>query len=319
MERRHFIKGSAVLGMTLVGNTALIGASGMYANKEEREIYRIITASGVNVGTLPVMRAFAGDQNDYVSPYLLFDEFGPVEVDQGTDGFKVEAHPHAGVTPTTYFVSGTGHHKDSLDYDFQIGKGDFMMFSSGKGAIHMEQSGKLMKEEGGVVHGFQIWLNTPKKYKWDTPSTVVHRTKHMDKIEGDGYEIQVVLGELGDACSNVELLSSAFYYHVKMDKDKRLDIPTDPNHNAFIYAVDASLELADTRQLRSHQLALYQRGKSVIRLYAKEASEFLILGGQPLNETVVSYGPFVMNTKEEINQCIRNYNSGAMGDPMTVN
>ena len=194
-----------------------------------------------------------------------------------------------------------------------------MMFSSGKGAIHMEESGKLMVEEGGIVHGFQIWLNTPRKYKWEDPTTVVHRTKHMDKIDGDGYEIQVVLGELGDACSNVDLVSPAFYYHIKMDADSRLDIPTDPSHNAFLYAINASLELASTQQLKSNQLALYQRGKSVIRLYAQEASEFLVLGGQPLNEPVVSYGPFVMNTKEEINQCIHNYNSGAMGDPSIIN
>lgn len=319
MERREFIKGSAVIGMTLVGNTVLTGASGMYTNKEDRDIYRIITASGTSVGTLPILRAFAGNNTDFVSPYLLFDEFGPIEVKPGSDPYKVDAHPHAGVTPTTYLVSGTGHHKDSLDYDFQIGKGDFMMFSSGKGAIHMEESGTLMVEKGGIVHGFQIWLNTPKKYKWDDPTTIVHRTKSMDKVEGDGYEIQVVLGELGEACSNVELRSPAFYYHIKMDADKRLDIPTDPTHNAFIYNVSGSIELSGTQQLKKHQLALYQRGKSVIKLYAQETTEFLLLGGKPLNEPVVSYGPFVMNTQEEIKRCVDNYQSGAMGDPYIVN
>lgn len=319
MERRAFIKGSAILGMTVVSQSGLIGGSGMEAEVNEREIYRIITANGVNVGTLPVMRAFAGDHTDYVSPYLLFDEFGPIEVNAGSDGFKVDAHPHAGVTPTTYFVSGTGHHKDSLNYDFQIGKGDFMMFSSGKGAIHMEESGKLMLEKGGIVHGFQIWLNTPKKYKWDDPTTIVHRIDNMDKLVGEGYEIQIVLGELDNACSNVELRSPAFYYHVKLDADTRLDIPTDPTHNAFIYAIEANLELVGTRQLRSHQLALYERGKTDIRIYAKEASEFLVLGGQPLNESVVSYGPFVMNTQEEIRRCMQNYRSGKMGNPDLVN
>jgi len=305
--------------MTVAGGTPLVGRSGMYHSEGQRKIYRILNSNGVNVGTIPVMRAFAGNHVDHVSPYLLFDEFGPVEVTPGSDPYKVEAHPHAGVTPTTYLVSGTGHHKDSINYDFQIGKGDFMMFSSGKGAIHMEESGKLMKEEGGIVHGFQIWLNTPKKYKWDDPTTVVHRISNMDKIDNENYSIQVVLGQLGEAKSNIDLLSPAFYYHVKMKADARLDIPTDPHHNAFIYLVEGSLELHEGRQLKKSQVVLYERGESLIKLYAEETSEFLVLGGQPLQERVYSYGPFVMNTEEEIQRCIQNYNSGKMGDPNLVN
>lgn len=318
MERRQFIKGSAIVGMTVAGQQ-FIKHSGMFHSPTQRKVYRILNADATMVGTLQVMRAFAGDHNDHVSPFLLFDEFGPVKVKPGSDPYKVEAHPHAGVTPTTYFVSGTGHHKDSLNYDFQIGKGDFMLFSSGRGAIHMEESGKLMTDNGGIVHGFQIWLNTPKAYKWADPTTVVHRTKNMDKIETDDYSIQVVLGQLGDAKSNVDLLSPAFYYHVKMKADTRLDIPTDPTHNAFIYMVDGSLELHKGKQLKKNQVVLYEKGETNIQLYSETASEFLVLGGQPLNERVYSYGPFVMNTEEEIKRCIENYNSGKMGDPALVN
>lgn len=319
MDRRKFIKGSAILGMTIAGTRQLVSKSGMYHGTTQRKIYRILSADGVNVGTLPVMRAFAGNHKDYVSPYVLFDEFGPVKVEPGADPFKVEAHPHAGVTPTSYFVKGDGHHKDSLDYDFSIGQGDFMMFSSGSGAIHMEEYGKMVDTYGDVVHGFQIWLNTPKKYKWDDPATIVHRVSDMDKIVHDDYNIQVVLGELGDAKSNVETLSPAFYYHVKMKADARIDIPTDPTHNAFIYLIDGSLELHEAQQLQKNQVALYQRGDSLIQLYAEEDSEMLVLGGQPLNERVYSYGPFVMNTEEEIRKCIQNYNAGLMGDPDLVN
>jgi len=318
MQRRNFIKGSAILGMTVAGHQ-LISHSGMFHSTTQRKVHRILDAHATKVGTLEIMRAFAGDQNDYVSPFLLFDEFGPVTVSPGSDPYKVDAHPHAGVTPTTYLVSGTGHHKDSLNYDFQIGQGDFMLFSSGSGAIHMEESGKLMTEQGGIVHGFQIWLNTPKAYKWDAPTTLVHRTGNMDKIETDDYNIQVILGQFGKAKSNVDLLSPAFYYHVKMNADSRLDIPTDPTHNAFIYLVDGSLELHEGQQLKKNQVVLYERGDNIIQLYSEADSEFLVLGGQPLNETVFSYGPFVMNTEDEIKRCIQNYNSGKMGNPDAVN
>ncbi len=319
MDRRNFIKGSAILGFSVAQSPLILAHSGMYHANSKRKIYKILDAKGVNVGTLPVMRAFAGKQVDFVSPYVLFDEFGPVEIHPGQDALKVDAHPHAGVSPTTYFVEGSGHHKDSLNYDFQIGKGDFMMFNSGKGAIHMEESGTSVVKNGGIIHGFQIWLNTPSKYKFMDPTTTVHNGQHMGLIKNEKYTIQVVLGALMGQKSSVELLTPAFYYHVKMKEDARLDIPTDPNHNAFIYQVKGSIELEGARQLKENQVVLFHRGESAINIYSECASEFLVLGGQPLNETVFSYGPFVMNSKEQINQCIRNYRSGKMGNPAIVN
>ncbi len=319
MKRREFVKGSAIIGLSIANNTIPIINSGMYHANTKRKVYRILDSDKVNVGTLPVLRAFAGGHVDHVSPFVLLDEFGPVNVEAGSDPLRVDAHPHAGVTPLTYFLEGTGHHKDSLDYDFQIGKGDFMMFSSGRGAIHMEESGLQLYEEGGFYHGFQIWLNTPSKHKFDVPTTSVYREKDMDIIKTENYHIKVVLGELFNAKSSIELKSPAFYYHVNMYSDARLDIPTDPTHNAFIYVISGTLELEEGKALTANQVCLFERGESLINLYAECDAEFLVLGGQPLDEVVYSYGPFVMNTKEQINQCIRNYNAGLMGNPDLVN
>ena len=141
----------------------------------------------------------------------------------------------------------------------------------------------------------------------------------MDKIVGDDYSIQVVLGELGDAKSGIETLSPAFYYHVKMKADARVDIPTVPTHNAFVYLIAGSLEVHEGKKLTQNQVLLYERGDSLIKLYAESDAEMLILGGQPLDERVYSYGPFVMNTEDEIRRCIQNYNEGKMGDPVKVN
>jgi redox-sensitive bicupin YhaK (pirin superfamily) len=319
MKRRQFIKGSAIIGLSISGGNILAANSGMYDAESSRKIYRILDTDKVEVGTLPVLRAFAGDHLDHVSPYVLFDEFGPVTVQAGSDPLRVDAHPHAGITPTTYFLEGSGHHKDSLNFDFQIAKGDFMLFNSGKGAIHMEESGQSLYDKGGQYHGFQIWLNTPAKYKFMDPTTTVHRVTNMDKIIAKDYSIQVVLGELFNVKSNIELLTPAFYYHIKMNDNSRLDIPTNPNHNAFAYVIKGSLEVEGGRKLNANQVALYKRGESAINLYSECASELLVLGGEPLNEPVYSYGPFVMNTKEEIQQCLRNYRNGLMGNPDLVN
>ena len=138
-----------IVGASIAGGTALVGASGILSSKTSRKVHRILNADRTMVGTLPILRAFAGDNLDYVSPYVLFDEFGPVNVDSGSDPLRVDAHPHAGVIPTTYFLDGSGHHKDSLNYDIQVEKGEFMMFSSGRGAIHMEETGQSLFDDGG--------------------------------------------------------------------------------------------------------------------------------------------------------------------------
>jgi redox-sensitive bicupin YhaK (pirin superfamily) len=318
MVRREFIKGSAIIGMSIAANK-YVNDSGIVGDNDQRKVYRILNSQGVNVGTLPVLRAFAGNHLDHVSPFVMLDEFGPIQVNPGDDPLRVDAHPHAGVTPTTYFLEGNGHHRDSLNYDFQIGKGDFMMFNSGKGAIHMEETGLKLYQEGGLYHGFQIWLNTPAKYKFADPTTSVHREEHMDIIKTEDYELKVVLGSLDEAKSSIELLTPAFYYHIKLKANKNINIPVSANDNAFAYIIDGKIEVADQQLASKSQLVLYQRGKEIISVHAKENSEFLILGGTPLNETVYSYGPFVMNTEDQIRQCIHNYQMGKMGNPDIVN
>lgn len=318
-NRRKFIKDSAIIGAAASAPIFLSTKSGMYSHKKYREVHKILGSEKVNVGTLPVMRAFAGDQNDYVSPFVLFDEFGPVSILPGKDALKVDAHPHAGVIPTTYFLDGSGHHKDSLDYDFQINTGEFMMFSSGSGAIHMEESGDQLKKEGGTLHGFQIWLNMPQGTKWKDPTTSVFNGEFMPTIITKDYSIKLVMGNLFGYKSTVHSSAQAFYYHVKLKSGKRLDIPTDPTHNAFAYMINGDLEIENQKALKKNHIALYKRGKSEINFYSEKGAEFFLLGGKPLNEVVYSYGPFVMNTEEEIMRCMQNYRSGKMGDPEIVN
>lgn len=319
MDRRKFIKGSAILGASVAVPDMLFGQSGMYSAKGNRKIHKILNASHEMVGTLPVMRAFAGNETDYVSPFVLFDEFGPVDIKPGTDALRVGAHPHAGVIPTTYFLAGSGHHKDSLDYDFQIQQGEYMMFSSGRGAIHMEESGKKLKEEGGKIHGFQIWLNMPSAFKHDAPTTTVFRDDSMPTIINKDYSGRVVLGELFGYKSTIKTFTPTFYYYLKLNKQARLNIPVNPTHNAFVYCVSGQIELEEQNSLKPNQIALYKRGDANINLYSENGAEIFLLGGEPLNEIVYSYGPFVMNNEKQIIECINNYNAGKMGDPDKVN
>jgi redox-sensitive bicupin YhaK (pirin superfamily) len=319
MKRREFLKGSAIIGATIAIPGLLKSSSGLFESKTARKVYRVLDTDKTMVGTLPVLRAFAGDHNDHVSPFVFFDEFGPVTVNPKDKPLRVDAHPHAGIIPTTYFLAGSGHHRDSLNYDFQIGKGDFMMFTSGKGAIHMEETGQKLYDNGGLYHGFQIWLNLPARFKWVDPTTLVYRPEQMAEIDHQDYSAKVVLGEMPGGKSKIETLFPVFYFHIKLKPGAKLTVPTNPQHNAFLYLIKGKIETEERKEIKTNQVVLYERGQSDVNTFSAEGAEFLLCGGQPHNEPVFAYGPFVMNNEQEIRKCYADYQSGRMGNPDLVN
>lgn len=314
MRRAQFIQGSAIVGASLMLPRILMAKSGMFSSAGERRVARVLNAQRHQVQNVPVLRAFAGGKSDLVSPFVMLDEFGPLDVDPGSIGMDIKAHPHAGVIPTTYLVQGSGRHTDSLNNDIVYHEGQYMLFNSGRGAIHEEVSDDQLRAQGGVVHGFQIWLNLPAKEKFCNPLTTIHDPKTLPVIQTKDYRIKVLIGSLLGKTSPTETHTPTFYYHIKLNANGRLDVPVTSGHNAFVYVVNGSLELEGRHQLQDEQMALYDREGDLLRYYSQQGCEFLLLGGQPLNEPVVSYGPFVMNSQEQINQCYQNYRAGRMGE-----
>lgn len=315
MKRRAFLKGSAIVGASLVLPRLATATSGMFSSPTERRIAQVLDARRTMVQNVPVLRSFGGGKLDLVSPFVMLDEFGPLQIDPGTLGMNIQAHPHAGVTPTTYLLSGSGRHTDSMANDIVYEKGEFMTFSSGRGAIHEEVSSLDIRREGGVVHGFQIWLNVPGAEKFSEPVTHIHNRSHLPEFESEDFRLKVVMGSAFGKTSPVFTYTPAFYYHVELRSGGRLDLPVDPNHNAFVHVIEGEVETENRTVLTDAQLGLFNRGGEVMRFFAPTApATFLVLGGQPLNEPVVSYGPFVMNTQAQIEACFRNYRSGKMGE-----
>ena len=314
MLRRRFLKGSAIVGAAAATPRWLRAASGMGSEGGERKVAEVLECKRTMVQNVPVQRGFAGNHTDLVSPFVMLDEFGPLHIDPGTLGMDIKAHPHAGVAPTTYLLSGSGRHTDSLDNDLIYREGQFMVFSSGSGAIHEEVSSMEIRRDGGIVHGFQIWLNLPAAHKFSPPVTTLRDKADFPVIETEAYRIKVLMGSAFGQSAPTELHSPAFYYHVHLKPGGRLDLPVNPEHNAFVHIVEGQLELEGQRELSPQQLALYHRGGDVLRYFSAQGAEFIVLGGQPLGEPVVSYGPFVMNSTDQIQRCIADYRTGRMGE-----
>ena len=314
MKRTTFIRNSAIIGASIALPRTAFSASGMMAISGERRVAQVLDSNRTMVQNVPVLRAFGGGQSDLVSPFVMLDEFGPFQVNPGEIGMDIKAHPHAGVVPTTFLVQGSGRHTDSINNDIVYRKGQFMLFSSGRGAIHEEVSDDELRRSGGTVQGFQIWLNLPAHEKFRNPETFIHNPDALPVIEDTGHRIQIMMGELQGKISPVETHSPAFYYHVKLEAGNRLDVPVQDSDNAFVYVVRGTIETEGRTLVKDSQLALYERNGDSLRFYSQAGSEFLILGGKPLNEPFYSYGPFVMNTKEQIDWCFRAYRSGQMGE-----
>ena len=302
-----------MVGAAVATPSWLTATSGFFAAASERKVAQVLDCKRTMVQNVPVLRAFSGDHTDLVSPFVMLDEFGPLHIDPGSLGMDIKAHPHAGVAPTTYLLSGSGRHTDSLKNDLIYREGQFMVFSSGRGAIHEEVSSMEIRRDGGVVHGFQIWLNLPATEKFGTPITTLRDRTDFPVVETDGYRIKVLMGEVFGQVAPTETHSPAFYHHIHISPGGRLDLPVDATHNAFVHVVEGELEVEGRRELQAQQLALYQRGGDHLRFHSINGAECIVLGGQPLNEPVVSYGPFVMNDRSQIQRCIADYRAGRMG------
>lgn len=285
--------------------------------RSERTVYKIINPSEANMGRMTLKKVIEGNYQNYVSPFFVFDEFGPMELSKGAP-FRVDAHPHAGIIPTTYLFSGNAHHRDSMDNDFQYQAGDFIQFTSGRGALHMEETGDELFEHGGRFHGIQSWLNIPSKLKNTEPNASHIQKKDIPVLEWENATIRIILGEAFGIKSKTQLLIPVIYWHVSLKENATLELPIDSLQNVFIYLLNGQME-ADGKIVSTGQAVLYERDGSMIKVKATKTSDFLVLGGEVNNESYVAQGPFVLNNENELAQAYIDFQQGKFGDIVKTN
>ena len=295
----------------------LTPATALATSQKKRTIYQIINSSAGGMGKMGLKNIIQGDYQNYVSPFFILDEFGPMQLQKGTP-FRVDAHPHAGIIPTTYLLKGNAHHRDSMDNDFEYKAGDFIQFTAGKGALHMEETGDELYKNGGVFHGFQGWLNIPSNLKKSEPNATLIKEESIKVIEKDNIKIRVILGEVFGVKSNTQLLMPVIYWHISMLENATLELPVETSQNAFVYLQDGQIEINGSPINRS-QAVLFERDGNFIQIKAKTASEFLVLGGAVNNEPYVAHGPFVVNNQQELAQAYYDFQQGKFGDLVRTN
>ena len=244
-----------------------------------------------------------------MSPFLLLDEMGPVDYAPG-EAVGAPWHPHRGFETVTYLLSGEMEHEDSSGAKGVLTPGDVQWMTAGKGIIHSEMPTKRMLDEGGLMHGFQIWVNLPAKDKMMQPRYQDIESSLSPIAEKNGVWARVVAGECLGVESNIDTVIPITYVHVKMDKNSVLDKILDTELNGMIYVFKGEISIQG-KSVKDGSLALLSNGDNV-QINASEDSEYLILAGPEIDEPIARYGPFVMNTREEIIQAIDDYQNGIL-------
>ncbi|MFC5301438.1 pirin family protein [Azospira restricta] len=279
-----------------------------------RTLQRIIPSIPVSDGAgVRLRRSLGQHPAQRLDPFLMLDEFSSDNPDDYIAGFP--PHPHRGFETVTYMLAGHFLHEDHLGHQGHLRGGGAQWMTAGRGIIHSE----MPQQESGRVHGFQFWLNLPAKEKMKPAAYRDIQPEEIPTATVNGAEVRVVAGTLQSGEVNVPgpiqgLSTAPLFLDVRLPAGGRFTQALPAGHTAFVYPYAGDLRIgpaADARPLPARQAGVLSAGETV-EIAADGAAGFLLLAARPLGEPVVQYGPFVMNTREEIEQAIADYQSGQL-------
>lgn len=276
-----------------------------------RQINQIIPSMDTSDGAGVRLRRSIGQRNTVrLDPFLMLDEFGSDKPGEYIAGFP--PHPHRGFETVTYMLDGHMLHQDHMGNRGDLRSGDVQWMTAARGIIHSE----MPQQEQGLMRGFQLWLNLPAKEKMKPASYRDIPSSQIPVVQNDnGIRVKVIAGDVtldGKQASGPisGLTTQPIYIDVHLPAEQTFTQPVPDAHNAFIYLYEGELKLGN-ESVPSHAAALLGPGDEV-KVTASKDAKFLLLAATPLNEPIVQYGPFVMNTREEIEQAINDYQSGKL-------
>jgi redox-sensitive bicupin YhaK (pirin superfamily) len=255
-------------------------------------------------------RSIATRRLDYLDPFLLFDHFGSDDPDDYLAGFPM--HPHRGIETVTYMLAGKVHHADSLGNSGDITAGDVQWMTSGRGIMHEE----MPQPVNGKMEGFQLWVNLPARLKMTRPRYQEVLAGRVPVIESQGgAHIRLVAGQFGETRGPVtEIAADPSYMDVTVAPGEQFDLPIARGHTAFAYIFEGQGRFAGEDISATH-LAVFGDGDTVQVAAGSNGVRFVLASGLPLGEPIARYGPFVMNTRQEIEQALRDLRDGTFVQP----
>jgi redox-sensitive bicupin YhaK (pirin superfamily) len=269
----------------------------------------------------PVRRAFAGVDLRHLDPFIHMDQMGEVEYAPG-EPKGTAWHPHRGFETVTYIIDGTFVHQDSHGGGGVITNGDTQWMTAGSGLLHIEVPPESLVVSGGLFHGIQLWVNLPRSLKWAPPHYQDIRGRQVSLLTtpDGGALLRVIAGELAGHPGPGSTHTPITLLHASVSPGGEVRLPWRPDFNALAYVLAGTGTVgSEGRPIRTGQLAAFGPG-DVVTFGADRAQdshtpelEVLVLGGQPIREPVAAYGPFVMNTRQELIEAFEDFQAGKLG------
>ncbi len=283
---------------------------------KNRSVSNMLYAQMVDMGGFPVRQPLPTQKVEQVDPFLLLhhaDIKAPMHIEPDNAG--IGPHPHRGFSPVTFIFKGGVHHRDSRGNDSTIYAGGAQWMNAGMGILHSERPPHDIHEIGGRQEIIQLWINTPAAHKFDQPAYFPLSAEDAPTYEGDDEKVKVrifsgeLLGVKGPIPSHTDVNTAT----IEFKKGGKISVELPTSHNALLYLLDGKLTLEGFGLVDGLNAIVFKKDGDGITIEALEDTRVLLLSGEPLNEEVVSYGPFIMNTQTQIMEAMRDYQMGKMG------
>ena len=280
-----------------------------------RPVRRLTSApSGYEGEGFPVRRAFAGVPLNELDPFIHLDQMGEVDYAPG-EPKGTPWHPHRGFETVTYMIDGVMDHQDSNGGGGTITDGDTQWMTAGQGILHIEAPPERLVTSGGLFHGLQLWVNLPRVAKMIAPKyqDIRGRAAALLTTPDGGGLIRVIAGEIAGHAGPGSTHTPINLAHITLQPGAQLHLPWQPDYNALVYVLAGTGTVgAEQRPFHLGQLAVHGPGDA-IRVTAGSEMDLFVMGGRPIREPVAHYGPFVMNTREELLQAFEDFQKGRLG------
>jgi redox-sensitive bicupin YhaK (pirin superfamily) len=237
-------------------------------------------------------------------PFMLLDQIGSDNPDDYIAGFP--SHPHRGFNTFTYMIDGDMEHKDSMGNTGNLGPGGAQWMKAASGVIHSE----MPKQENGLMRGFQLWINLPAANKMDTPEYQEYKSEAFPVVETPDYSVKVLIGRFADAVAPiVDNITDVSYFDVQLNAGKHFQHELPAENNSFLYIFEGDGQFNRQNISAKTFIELGAEDNAPAFIAGEQGARFLLVSGKPINEPVAQYGPFVMNSREEIDQAMHDYQS----------
>ena len=285
--------------------------------KKLKSVKDIVVSPLVNMGAIRLRQPLPTSEIENVDPFLLLHHYGPYMISEFNNPFDLGPHPHRGFEPITLLFKGEQFHRDSLGNEMIVKAGGVQWTTAGNGIIHAESPTKDFVKRTGELEGIQLWLNLPAKDKMMTPNYQHLEANQIPKIFSLDKKVQlnVIAGEQKNEKGLIKTQTIVNVFTAMAEENGKLEIDIPINHKTLIYLLDGEILVNNSNLLKKgeDQMITFNQDGNLISFTAKKASIILILSGEPINEKVTQYGPYVMNTQTEILEAMRDYQQGKMG------